>query len=68
MSSPCANARHHVYQAQTIMKTLDKLQLSRAVVPLLKGVVYRDDALEAWRAVLAIQPQVADYVRYSASG
>ncbi len=36
--------------------------LSRAVVPLLKGVVYRDDAPETWRAVLSVQGQATDYV------
>lgn len=40
----------------------DKHILSRAVVPLLKGVVYRDDAPETWRAVLAVQARATDYV------
>ncbi|MCD7898219.1 MAG: DUF4194 domain-containing protein [Planctomycetaceae bacterium] len=41
---------------------LETIQLSQAVVPLLKGVVYRDDMPEFWRAILAVQARAADYV------
>jgi hypothetical protein len=36
--------------------------LSQAVTQLMKGVVYRDTHEKAWRHLLALQPQVKDYV------
>jgi hypothetical protein len=36
--------------------------LSQAVTHLMKGVVYRDTQEKAWRHLLALQPQVKDYV------
>ena len=36
--------------------------LSQAVTQLMKGVVYRDTHEKAWRHLLALQPQVRDYV------
>ena len=36
--------------------------LSAVVVPLLKGVVYRDDEAALWAALLALQARVRDYV------
>jgi hypothetical protein len=36
--------------------------LSQAVTHLMKGVVYRDMHEKAWRHLLALQPQVKDYV------
>jgi len=36
--------------------------LSHRVIPLLKGVVYREDDPAAWRALLAWQARVRDYV------
>jgi len=36
--------------------------LSQAVTPLMKGVVYRDMHERAWRHLLALQSQVRDYV------
>jgi hypothetical protein len=36
--------------------------LSQAVTQLMKGVVYRDTHDKAWRHLLALQPQVRDYV------
>ncbi|MGB3699193.1 MAG: DUF4194 domain-containing protein [Gordonia sp. (in: high G+C Gram-positive bacteria)] len=39
-----------------------ELNLSLAVTSLMKGVVYRDTAETAWRHVLGLAAQVADYV------
>jgi hypothetical protein len=36
--------------------------LSHAVIPLMKGVVYRDSNENAWQQVRQLQPQVRDYV------
>lgn len=36
--------------------------LSRAVVTLLKGVVYREDSPDLWDTLVRLQPQVRDYV------
>jgi hypothetical protein len=36
--------------------------LSAVVIPLLKGVVYRDDDPPAWSALLDLQPRVRDHV------
>lgn len=36
--------------------------LSMVVVPLLKGVLYRDESPDLWEALLALQSQVRDYV------
>ena len=36
--------------------------LSHAVIPLMKGVVYRDGNEGAWQQVRQLQPQVRDYV------
>ena len=38
-------------------------ELSSAVIPLMKGVVYRDTHDRAWKHLLQLQPQVSDYVR-----
>lgn len=37
-------------------------QLSQVVVPLLKGVVYRDQSEAAWQALLGLQSQARDYL------
>jgi len=36
--------------------------LSQAVIPLMKGVVYRDTHERAWQHLTQLQPQVRDYV------
>jgi hypothetical protein len=36
--------------------------VSSAVIPLMKGAVYRDTHDRAWRQMLQLQPQVRDYV------
>jgi hypothetical protein len=36
--------------------------LSLAVIPLMKGVVYRDTHERAWQQLVQLQPQVRDYV------
>jgi Domain of unknown function (DUF4194) len=36
--------------------------LSLAVIPLMKGVVYRDTHEHAWQQLVQLQPQVRDYV------
>ncbi len=36
-------------------------ELSRAVVPLLKGVVYQENDPEAWSTIISIQARVRDY-------
>jgi hypothetical protein len=42
--------------------TTDEPSLSLAVTHLFKGVVYRDTHEVAWRHLVALQPQVRDYV------
>ncbi|MBK1706394.1 DUF4194 domain-containing protein [Halochromatium glycolicum] len=37
-------------------------ELSQALIPLFKGVVYQDSAPAAWQALLALQARVRDYV------
>lgn len=37
-------------------------ELSLAVIPLMKGVVYRDTHERAWQQLTQLQPQVRDYV------
>lgn len=37
-------------------------ELSSVVVPLLKGVLYRDEDAAQWNALLQLQPRVRDYV------
>lgn len=37
-------------------------ELSSVVIPLLKGVVYRETAPDQWSSLLALQPQARDYV------
>jgi Domain of unknown function (DUF4194) len=37
-------------------------ELSSAVIPLMKGAVYRDTHDRAWKQLLQLQPQVRDYV------
>jgi hypothetical protein len=44
------------------MTTITEPDLSQAVTPLMKGVVYRDTHEKAWRHLLALQSQVRDYV------
>jgi hypothetical protein len=46
----------------TAMTALTEPDLSQAVTHLMKGVVYRDTHEKAWRHLLALQPQVRDYV------
>ncbi|MFV2196828.1 DUF4194 domain-containing protein [Nocardiopsis sp. LOL_012] len=46
----------------------DTLELSHAVVPLLKGVVYRDQHEQAWQRVVRRQAAVADYVKVMGLG
>lgn len=41
----------------------ETLALSHVVVPLLKGVVYRDQHERTWPALLELRADVADYVR-----
>ncbi len=42
--------------------TATEADLSLAVIPLMKGVVYRDTHERAWQQVTQLQPQVRDYV------
>lgn len=42
--------------------TAPALELSSLVVPLLKGVIYRDADVARWSALLNLQPRVRDYV------
>jgi hypothetical protein len=44
------------------MSATTEPDLSQAVTQLMKGVVYRDSHEKAWRHLLALQPQVRDYV------
>jgi hypothetical protein len=44
------------------MTAMTEPDLSQAVTQLMKGVVYRDTHEKAWRHLLALQPQVRDYV------
>ena len=44
------------------MTTVTEPDLSSAVIPLLKGVVYRDTHDRPWQHLLQLQPQVRDYV------
>lgn len=44
------------------MTAITEPDLSQAVTQLIKGVVYRDTHEKAWRHLLALQPQVKDYV------
>jgi hypothetical protein len=37
-------------------------ELSSAVIPLMKGAVYRDTHERAWKQLIQLQPQVRDYV------
>lgn len=37
-------------------------ELSSAVIPLMKGAIYRDTHDRAWKHLLELQPQVRDYV------
>jgi Domain of unknown function (DUF4194) len=37
-------------------------ELSAAVIPLMKGAVYRDTHDRAWKQLLQLQPHVRDYV------
>jgi hypothetical protein len=42
--------------------TPTEADLSLAVIPLMKGVVYRDAHERAWQQIAQLQPQVRDYV------
>jgi hypothetical protein len=42
--------------------TATEPDLSLAVIPLMKGVVYRDTNERAWQHIAQLQPQVRDYV------
>jgi hypothetical protein len=42
--------------------SLAEADLSLAVIPLMKGVVYRDTHERAWQQIAQLQPQVRDYV------
>ena len=44
------------------MTAMTEPDLSQAVTQLMKGVVYRDTHEKAWRHLIALQPQVKDYV------
>jgi hypothetical protein len=44
------------------MTAMTEPDLSQAVTQLMKGVVYRDTHEKAWQHLLALQPQVRDYV------
>ena len=44
------------------MTTVVEPDLSSAVIPLLKGVVYRDTHDRPWQHLIQLQPQVRDYV------
>lgn len=47
----------------TATNTAEKAELSTVVVPLLKGVLYREQQPEVWHALFKLNAQVADYVR-----
>ena len=44
------------------MTAITEPDLSQAVTQLMKGVLYRDTHEKAWRHLIALQPQVKDYV------
>ena len=44
------------------LQTAPEYELTTVVVPLLKGVLYRDEDATAWSALLALQARVRDYV------
>lgn len=44
------------------LQTAPEYELTTVVVPLLKGVLYRDEGATAWSALLALQARVRDYV------
>ncbi|NCC97003.1 MAG: DUF4194 domain-containing protein [Synergistales bacterium] len=46
------------------MKISDSDELSSAVIPLLKGVVYRDEKPRVWEDLLKLQGNVRDYVAF----
>ncbi|WP_017627353.1 DUF4194 domain-containing protein [Nocardiopsis chromatogenes] len=46
----------------------ETLRLSQAVVPLLKGVVYRDQQEQTWQVLLERRAALADYVRVMGLG
>lgn len=44
------------------LQSAPEYELTTVVVPLLKGVLYRDEDATAWAALLALQARVRDYV------
>src|SRR5690349_4916154 len=46
----------------TTADTADAAEISSLVIPLLKGVVYRDNDLPLWSGLLNLQARVRDYV------
>ena len=44
------------------LQSAPEYELTTVVVPLLKGVLYRDEDATAWSALLALQARVRDYV------
>lgn len=46
----------------------DALALSHAVIPLLKGPIYRDQHEHAWKLLLEMRPAVSDYVEVMGLG
>lgn len=48
--------------ADTDLATEARASLSRVVLPLLKGVLYREDDLTTWGALIDLQAQVREYV------
>lgn len=47
--------------SQTPSQTPEQYDLTAVVVPLLKGVIYREEDLSLWAALLALQNRVRDY-------
>lgn len=45
-----------------MMDQIVSFQLSQVVVPLLKGVVYRDQSETGWQALVGLQSQTRDYL------
>lgn len=49
-------------EPSTTMPTDEQHELSAVVIPLLKGVLYREDAPVLWNVLLDLQARVRDYV------
>jgi hypothetical protein len=63
-----ATAENNFYEALSMQKDANlstvesKQNLSSVVIPLLKGVLYQENAPEQWNSLLTLQAQTRDYV------